>query len=71
MKRTPDAISKARQEAGREIRIWRAGIREACSGLQLTADSEAKIALCKGQIAACQKKIAETLCKGKREFWTK
>jgi hypothetical protein len=69
MKRTPDEVSKARQAAGQEIKIWRAEIRGASLGLQLTAESEAKIALCKGQIKACQKKIAETFSKGRKQFW--
>ncbi len=69
MKRTPDSISKARQEAGREIKIWRAGIREAQLNPESQVEVEAKIAFGKQQIAECQKRIKDTLDKGKKEFW--
>jgi predicted aconitase len=70
MKKTPDEVSRARQQAGQEIKIWRAAIHEACLNLSLSLEErEAKISFGKSHISLCRKKIAETLNKGKKEFW--
>jgi hypothetical protein len=68
MKKTPDEVSKTRQKLRQEIKLWQAGIREACLSLGLE-DNASKVALCKAQIVECQKKLAETVSKGRKRFW--
>jgi hypothetical protein len=60
MQRTPDRVSKARQELGREMAIWRAAIKNT-KDPQKTAFGEAQLARCKHEMRALG---------GKRRFWS-
>ena len=70
MKRTPDAVSKARQKAGQEIKEWRAVVQEARGARLSKSDLSACEVYCKARIELCQKELARAIMTGRKEFWS-
>jgi hypothetical protein len=75
MLRTPEEVSKARQEIRRQADIWRAGVaatrRELAAEPAKQAELEAKIAYGQAQVALCAAEMKKLYRKGKRPFWPK
>jgi len=62
MKKTPEAVSRERQEVARQIKVWRAAIAQA-------RDDPAKADFARAELKLCLLKMTELRYKGKRTFW--
>jgi hypothetical protein len=73
MKKTPESISRARQQAGVQAKVWRAGIADARASLALypehKADIEHRVTYAQAQIAEIAKELKALRRKGKKPFW--
>jgi septal ring factor EnvC (AmiA/AmiB activator) len=75
MKKTPENISRARQEASKQAELWRAEIAATRREITLTpdrhAERERRIAYAQAQIAEIAKELKALRRKGKKPFWSK
>ena len=64
MKKTPDAVSRKRQEIRQKANIWRAGISAARA-----AGEPDKVAFGLAEVALLAKEMKALLREGKKQFW--
>ena len=75
MKKTPESISRARQQAGEQAKVWRAGIADARAALALypehKAEIERRVTYAQTQIAELARELKALRREGKKPFWSK
>lgn len=73
MRKTPDAVSRARQRLGAEMAVWRAGIAAAqldlAAGVNPRAENLSKITFGEAQLTRCKKEMSNLSRLGRRRFW--
>jgi len=73
MKKTPESISRARQQAGEQAKVWRAGIADARAALALypehKAEIERRVTYAQDKIAEIARELKKLRKQGKKPFW--